>query len=128
MMKFQYKDNHDLVEKLNQLMVMTCKILGYNKNFQEMHHKKIEKRDESINALTEKNKKYSQGNELLIKTLKTFENELDKLAVNNKTLHNNVLFLQDQIKDYEIREHCFKDFEAQKEAELVKVFILTKFD
>lgn len=59
--------------------------------------------------LREKNKKYSQGNELLIKTLKAFEKEMDKLVVNNQTLHKNIIFLQEEIKGYEIKQSSLKE-------------------
>ena len=77
--------------------------------------------------MTEKNKKYSQGNELLIKTLKTFESELDKLAFNNQTLHKNIVFLQGQIKEYEIREANSKELENKQEIVLVTYLLTSSF-
>lgn len=83
----------------------------------------MEKYEETINLLTEKNKKYSQGNELLIKTLKTCEKELDKLAINNQTLHKNIIFLQEQVKEYETKEITAKELIMQQENVIVKLSI-----
>lgn len=73
------------------------------------------------NLLIEKNKKYSKGNDMLIKTLKAFEKEMDKLVSNNQTLHKNILFLQEEIKGYETKQNALKEVVLQQDT--VMVFI-----
>jgi len=101
MIKYKYKDNKDLSESLYKLM--------------DVYNKEVNKYEENIIQLTDKAKKCSHANELLIKTLKTFEQELDKLAINNQTLHKNILYLQDQIKNFENKEKNQKDFIHQQD-------------
>ena len=79
----------------------------------------MNKYEEDIIQLTEKAKKCSHANELLIKTLRTFEQELDKLAINNQTLHQNILYLQDQIKTMESKERNNKELVHQQDRAFV---------
>lgn len=59
--------------------------------------KQMEKYEKTIEVLNEKNEKYSKGNELLVKTLKACEKEIDQLALNNQTLHKNVLMFEEDL-------------------------------
>ncbi len=78
-----------------------------------MHNKEVHQNEENLKQEIEKTKKYAHTNELLIKTLKTCEQELDKLAINNQTLHQNILYLQDQIKTFESKEKNHKELAHQ---------------
>ena len=55
--------------------------------------------------MNEKNEKYSKGNELLVKTLKTCEREIDTLALNNQTLHKNIIMFEEDIQKRKAKEH-----------------------
>jgi len=55
--------------------------------------------------------------------LKTFEKELDKLAINNQTLHTNILYLQEEIKEYENKEKNHKNLLAQQDTAFVVIIL-----
>ena len=77
--------------------------------------KQIEKYEKTIEVLNEKNEKYSKGNELLVKTLKACEKEIDQLALNNQTLHKNVVMFEEDIST-----------KNQKEKYLTEALLLTQ--
>ena len=53
---------------------------------------------------------------MLIKTLKAFEKEMDKLVSNIQTLHKNIIFLREEIKGYEIKQNALKEVVIQQES------------
>lgn len=84
-----------------------------------MHNKQIEKYEKTIQALNEKVEKFAKGNELLVKTLKTCEKEIDSLALNNQTLTKNFLMYDEDAARKKAREKQLLDANLAKQKENV---------
>lgn len=72
--------------------------------------------------MNEKNEKYMKGNELLVKTLRTCEKEIDSLALNNQTLHKNLLMFEEDMSKKRIKEKQLIESNNAKQKEIVNIY------
>ena len=126
--KLQNKNNRGLEEKLNRMAVGKSQIQVI-KGLQDLYNKQIEKYEKTIQILNEKNEKYMKGNELLVKTLRTCEKEIDSLALNNQTLHKNLLMFEEDMSKKRVKEKQLIESNALKQKEIVSIllFLIDKF-
>lgn len=92
-----------------------------------MYNKQIEKYEKTIQMLNEKNEKYMKGNELLVKTLRTCEKEIDSLALNNQTLHKNLLMFEEDMSKKRVKEKQLIESNAIKQKEIVSIVFLVLY-
>lgn len=70
--------------------------------------------------LNEKVEKFAKGNELLVKTLKTCEKEIDHLALNNQTLTKNFMMYEEDSVRKKAREKQLLEANSVKQKENVR--------
>jgi hypothetical protein len=107
LIKYQYRGNKDLDEKLNKLMDLCG-----------MHFEKYEER---ISDMKNRADKAIQSNELLIKTLKTCEKEVDNLAQTNANLHKSLVFFQEEVSKRDNKEKEFKKLTHNQNQHIAKL-------
>ena len=103
MMKVQSKGDKNLVDRLERL--------------KDLHLGQIGKYEKGIRVLNEKSEKLSKGNDLLVKTLRTCEKEIDSLASNNKKLHQNILMFEEDMSKKVNKEKQMIESLMQKQKE-----------
>ncbi len=103
MIKVQNNNKGDLVDKLERL--------------KDLHLGNIAKYEKGIRVLNEKNEKISKGNDLLVKTLRTCEKEIDSLASNNQKLHKNILMFEEDMSKKVSKEKQMVESLMQKQKE-----------
>jgi len=103
MMKVHSKGEKNLVDKLERL--------------KDLHLAQVGKYEKGIRVLNEKTEKLNKGNDLLVKTLRTCEKEIDSLASNNKRLHQNIMMFEEDMSKKVNKEKQMIESLMQKQKE-----------